>query len=78
MANPYKPVPCSLHDEYEIAIMRKKGLSIKWIDDSGVVHTGKILPKDILVKNKEEFLIANTQDNKELCIRMDKITLLKT
>ena len=80
MTNPYKPIACSLHDEYEIAIMHKKHLNIKWLDDKGESHTDKVFPKDILLKNREEFLVARThdraQDNKELCIRLDKITLL--
>jgi transcriptional antiterminator Rof (Rho-off) len=73
----YKPIACSLHDEYEIAIIHRKYLNIKWLDDTGVNHTDKVLPKDVLVKNKEEFLVAYTQDNRELCIRLDKITLLE-
>ena len=77
----YKPIACSLHDEYEIAIMHGKHLTIRWVDSTGTCHTDKVLPKDILVKNKEEFLVARThdsaQDNKELCIRLDKITLLE-
>ena len=73
----YQPITCSLHDEYEIAIMHKKHISIKWLDDNGEHHTEKVLAKDILVKNKEEFLVANTQDNKVLCLRLDKITLLE-
>lgn len=77
MTNPYKPIACSLHDEYEIAIMHKKRISIKWLDDNGAHHTEKVLAKDILVKNKEEFLVVNTQDNKVLCLRLDKITLLE-
>ena len=76
MTNTYKPIACSLHDEYEIAIMHKKHLNIKWSDDSDEQHTGNVLPIDILVKDKEEFLVATTRDNKELCIRLDKITLL--
>jgi transcriptional antiterminator Rof (Rho-off) len=77
MTKPYKPIACSLHDVYEIAIMQKKHLNIKWTDDSDEQHTVKVLPKDILVKNKEEFLVANTQGNKELCIRLDRIALLE-
>ena len=78
----YKPIACSLHDEYEIAIMHRKYLNIKWFDDdAGVYHTDKVLPKDILLKNKEEFLVArahdSAQNNNELCIRLDKITLLE-
>ena len=77
MTKPYKPVACSLHDKYEIAIMHKKYISIKWLDDNGNQHTDNVLAKDILVKNKEEFLLATGQNNKELCIRLDKLTLLE-
>ena len=80
MTKPYQPIACSLHDEYEIAIMHKKTISIKWTDDNGEHHTEKVLAKDILIKNKEEFLVARTHDsaqnNKVLCLRLDKITLL--
>lgn len=75
MTNLYIPIACALHDEYEIAIMHKTALNIRWSDDDGL-HTAKVLPTDILVKDKQEFLIAEKQDNKELCIRLDMITLL--
>lgn len=77
MSEPYKPIACALHDQYEIAIMQKRHLTIKWLDDSGVSHGGKIFPADILLKDGEEFLVANTEDNKELKIRLDKITILE-
>jgi transcriptional antiterminator Rof (Rho-off) len=73
----YLPIACALHDEYEIAIMQKKYLNIKWLDEEGDYHTEKVLPKDLVVKNREEFLLALLQGNKELCIRLDKITLLE-
>lgn len=76
MNKPYKPIACELHDEYESAIMRKNQLTIKWLDDKGEQHKASVLPNDILVKNKEEFLLVTTQDKNELCIRLDKITLL--
>jgi len=76
MIEVYQPISCALHDEYEIAIMHNKYLAVRWLDDSGELHTDKVLPKDILVKNKEEFLIATDQNNKELCMRLDRIFLL--
>ena len=76
MNNRYEPIACSLHDEYEIAIMHKKYLDIKWSGDGGEEYTDTVLPKDILVKDKAEFLVVNTRGNKEMCIRLDKITLL--
>lgn len=72
---PYQPIACALHDEYEIAIMHKKQLNINWSDNDGQ-HTARVLPKDILTKDGQEFLIAESQDKKKLCIRLDRITLL--
>ena len=76
MRKPYKPIACALHDEYEIAIMQKKYILLKWLDNSGEYHKVNVLPKDIRVRNREEFLIAVTPDKEELCIRLDEITLL--
>ena len=75
MPTPYQPIACSLHDEFEIAIMYRKPITIKWQVD-GEFHKEVVLAKDLLVKNKEEFLVVKTRGNKELCIRLDKITLL--
>jgi len=77
MNKSYQPIPCSLHDEYEIAIMRKKALSIQYFDDSGASLRDTVLAIDLLVKNKEEYLLAKTRDGKELRVRLDKITLLE-
>ena len=71
-----------MHDEYEIAIMHRKRLRIQWLDDSNESHTESVLPKDILVKSGEEFLIAESgetegRDDAERCIRLDRITLLE-
>ncbi|MCK5394692.1 MAG: hypothetical protein KAJ32_01805 [Gammaproteobacteria bacterium] len=77
MTDPYDPIACSLHDEYEIAIMLKKHLTIKWLDDNGEYYKDKVLPKDILVKDKEEFLVASTHGEKDLRIRLDRITLIE-
>lgn len=72
---PYQPIACALHDQYEIAIMQKKQLTLGWSDIDGQ-HTARLMPKDILVKDKQEFLIAESQDKSEYCIRLDWITLL--
>jgi transcriptional antiterminator Rof (Rho-off) len=75
MNKPYKPIACALHSEYEVAIMHKKQLSIKWLDEHNEIHRAVILPKDILVKNGEEFLIAEAQEGSLLRIRLDHISL---
>ena len=77
MIKPYIPITCTLHDEYEISIMQGKYLNIRWLDSAGSCHTNKVLPKDILAKDKEEFLVVDTQDAKALRIRLDMITILE-
>jgi len=78
MSESYIPIACAQYDGYEIAIMHKKHLRIKWSDDSGEQHTENILPKDIRVKDKQEFLIAEVVDGEAICVRLDKITLLES
>lgn len=76
MNTSYIPIACSLHDGYEIAIMKKSRINIKWITESGDLRHEAVLPIDLLVKNKEEFLVVVDQSDNELRIRLDKITLL--
>ena len=76
MNTSYIPIACALHDEYEIAIMKKSRINIKWLTESGDSRHEAVLPIDLLVKNKEEFLVAVDRANNELYIRLDKITLL--
>ena len=76
MSTSYIPIACALHDEYEIAIMKKSRINIKWLTESGDSRHEAVLPIDLLVKNKEEFLVAVDRANNELYIRLDKITLL--
>jgi len=58
MNKPYQPILCALHDEFEIAIMHKKTLDIQYLDNSGSSFRDTVLPLDLLVKNKEEYLLV--------------------
>jgi len=73
---PYQPIACALHDQYELAIMHKKPLKISWSDNNGQ-HTALVIAKDILVKDGQEFLIAESPDNRQYCLRLDRISLLE-
>ncbi|VAW53160.1 hypothetical protein MNBD_GAMMA05-1710 [hydrothermal vent metagenome] len=76
MNKPYQPILCALHDEFEIAIMHKKTLDIQYLDNSGSSFRDTVLPLDLLVKNKEEYLLVKVSGGEELNIRLDKIILL--
>jgi len=75
MTDPYKPIACALHDEYEIAIMHRQKLTITWLDDNGCSHQSLVLPVDTRVENAEEFLIAEEEGGDRLKIRLDRITI---
>ena len=74
----YKPVACSLHDRYEIAIMHKQVMHIGWREESGKMHEADVLPLDIRVAGGEEFLVVRPVDAKQAVdvfeIRLDRIT----
>ena len=75
MTEPYIPIACALHDEYEIAIMRRQKLRISWLDDSGCSHQSLVLPIDTRVENGEEFLIAEEEGGERLRVRLDRINI---
>lgn len=75
MTDLYKPIACALHDEYEIAIMRRQKLNITWLDDSDCSHESLVLPVDIKVENGEELLVAEEEGGERLTIRLDRVTI---
>ena len=70
---PYKPVSCDLHSQYEVAIMHKNKLHLSWLSNGKTITESNISPLDVKTKNKAEYLIAVTATNKNLCIRLDHI-----
>ena len=77
MTDPYKPIACALHDEYEIAIMHGQKLRITWLDENGDLHESRVLPLDTRVENGEEFLIAEDEGGERLMIRLDRINIIR-
>lgn len=75
METDYRPIACSLHDEYEIAIMQKRAITISWLAEEGQRIRASVSPKDLLVRDGEEFLLFETADNQRIEVRLDKISL---
>ena len=75
----YQPVSCDLHSQYELAIMHKNKLCLSWLEGEGdeVVTETNITPVDVQTKNKAEYLIAKTAEQKPLCLRLDHIIKMK-
>ncbi len=71
--DPYKPISCGLHSEYELAIMHRVMLQLVWRDEHDQPHIGKVLPLDLKTSNSQEFLVGQTNDGEMHQIRLDKI-----
>lgn len=70
----YTPISCSLHSEYELAIMHKLMLQLVWQDQAGQQHLAKVMPLDLKTDQAAEFLIGQSNDGEIHYIRLDKIS----
>ena len=70
---PYHPVECGLHSQYELAIMHRVMLQLVWSDAQNQQHVGNILPLDLITREHSEFLIGQSNDGEIHHIRLDLI-----
>lgn len=70
---PYVPLDCGLHSEYELAIMHKTILQMTWLDQYQQQHEENLMPLDLKTKNHKEYLIVQTSQGEVQEIRLDKI-----
>ena len=73
---PYQPISCELHSQYELAIMYKTRLQLVYRDKNNFMVNDIVMPIDIKIKNKAEYLIALSAENKTISIRLDYIIKL--
>ncbi|MDH5426090.1 MAG: hypothetical protein OEY29_13970 [Gammaproteobacteria bacterium] len=71
----YIPIECSLHSEYELAIMHKTRCNLYWTGDADQKNA-QVTPVDLFIRDKQEFLRVKTTQNTLLDIRLDKIIKL--
>ena len=71
LKDPYTPIDCAIYDIYEIAIMQKKDLLLKWLSDDGLTCNAQVKPVKLQIKNKAEYLLLDSDKISE--IRLDKI-----
>lgn len=75
--NNYTPIECGLHSEYELAIMHKTKSILHWIDANNDKRIATVIPVDLFIRNKREYLKLTTDTNDILEIRLDKIIQLQ-
>ena len=69
---PYAPIACTRYSEYEVAILHRQKLHLRW-HDANVHYDQVVLPLDLKTAHHEEFLICRTASGKTLTIRLDHI-----
>lgn len=70
---PYTPISCQRHSEYELAIMRRTPLQLRWREGGNQIISNTLLPIDLTTTREGEFLIARTPELQEIGIRLDNI-----
>ncbi len=69
----YQPIPCALHSEYELWIMHRQTLQVRWQDEDGQQYEGVLTPKDVYTRAGEEFLVLEDENGARLELRLDRI-----
>jgi len=71
--DPYKPVACDIHSEYELAIMRRTSLRLAWYDRHGQRRIGRVMPLDLYCRMGIEYLMVQCHKGRRHEIRLDRI-----
>lgn len=70
--DPYSPIACARYSEYEVAILHRQKLHLRW-HEANVHYDQVVLPLDLKTINHEEFLICRGNRDEILSIRLDRI-----
>ncbi|MCP4993824.1 MAG: transcriptional antiterminator, Rof [Gammaproteobacteria bacterium] len=70
---PYVPIDCGIHSTYEVAILNRKWVEVKWCDENGDIHASTLLPKDLITRDGGEFLQLQDETGQSEEIRLDRI-----
>lgn len=69
----YKPISCALHEQYQLAAIRRVKLDIEWCDQEGAVCRARLSIKDVYTRNRAEYLLSSGVGDEEIEIRLDRI-----
>ncbi len=74
--DPYAPIACAHYSEYEVAILHRQKLHLRW-QENNVHYDQVVLPLDLKTSNHEEFLICRGRTGETLTIRLDHISKME-
>lgn len=70
----YRPIPCQIYAELEVAILHQVRLRVAWREDDGRQRLEPLRPTDLNTRNHAEYLLARDSQGRDLEIRLDRIT----
>lgn len=70
--DPYTPVPCSLHERLEFAVLRRLRLRLRWHDECGS-HAAVVQPLDVTTRDGAEWLTLRRPEGEVIDVRLDRI-----
>jgi Rho-binding antiterminator len=70
--SPYRPIACDLYSEFEVAILHRQRLRLRWVEDN-VIHDQTVTPIDLQTRQHAEFLVCRVGDTAPFAVRLDRI-----
>jgi transcriptional antiterminator Rof (Rho-off) len=74
----YQPVSCEIHSRYELMIMQHSRITLGFLDASDKQQQVTGTPVDLYARKGEEFIVLQTDTDKTLTIRLDRIVTCET
>lgn len=69
----YRPISCALYSKYEVAILHRTPLRVRWRAADGVTHVETLTPEDLVTRDGEEFLVGHNGTGESRCLRLDRV-----
>jgi Rho-binding antiterminator len=73
MTPEYIPISCELYSEYELVIIRRRTLRVRWKDRYGMDRVETLKPTDLRTRRHAEFMIARNHLGQRRVLRLDRI-----
>ena len=70
--SPYRPIACRLHSRLELAVMRRRTLTLRWRPPDGRLRRKPVLPLDVTTRDGAEYLLVDA-GGERLELRLDWI-----
>lgn len=70
--SPYRPIACDLYSEFEVAIMHRQRMHLRWVEGN-VIHDQTVTPVDLQTRQHAEFLVCRVGGAAPFAVRLDHI-----